>query len=322
MHHYNFPPYSTGEIKPMRGPGRRDIGHGMLAEKALLPLIPDFDKFPYTIRIVTEILSSNGSTSMASVSSSSLALMDAGVPIKSHIAGVAVGLAKNHQGNYKVLTDIQGPEDHYGGMDFKVAGTRKGVTAIQMDIKIDGINEEIFKKALELGRQGRLQILEKMEKIISKPRAQISSYAPKILTLQINPDKIKDVIGPGGKIINEMVEKYGVTINIEQSGLIFVADEKEENVNKAIEEIKTITREAKVGEVFQGKVVKITDFGAFVEISPNQDGLIHISQLAPYRVRRVEDIVKINDVIPVKVISIDEQGKIGLSLKEAKNLKK
>jgi polyribonucleotide nucleotidyltransferase len=321
MHHYNFPPYSVGEIKPMRGPGRRDIGHGMLAEKALLPLIPDFDKFPYTIRIVTEILSSNGSTSMASVSSSSLALMDAGVPIKAHAAGIAIGLVKDNDENYKVLADIQGPEDHHGNMDFKVAGTKKGITAIQMDIKIDGINEKILKEALNLGRQSRIQILEKMEKIISKPRSQLSPYAPKILTIQINPEKIKDVVGPGGKIINEIVEKCEVTIDIEQSGLIFVTGEKEENVNKAIEKIKNITREVKVGEIFQGKVVRITDFGAFVELFPNQDGLIHISQLAPWRVKKVGDIVKINDIVPVKVISIDEQGRINLSLKDAKKIK-
>jgi polyribonucleotide nucleotidyltransferase len=318
MHHYNFPPYSVGEIKPMRGPARRDIGHGMLAEKALFPLIPDFDKFPYTIRIVTEILSSNGSTSMASVSSSSLALMDAGVPIKTHIAGIAIGLVKDKNENYKILADIQGPEDHNGDMDFKVAGTKEGVTAIQMDIKIDGINEKMLKEVLELGRQGRIQIIEKMEKVLSKPRPQLSPYAPKILTIQINPEKIKDVIGPGGKIINEIVEKCKVAIDIEQSGLIFITGEKEENVNKALEKIKDITREAKIGEIFQGKVVRITDFGAFVEIFPNQDGLVHISQLAPYRVNKVEDVVKINDIIPVKVISIDEQGRIKLSLKDAK----
>ena len=317
MHHYNFPPYSTGEIKPMRGPARRDIGHGMLVEKALSLVIPDFYKFPYTIRIVTEILSSNGSSSMASVSSSSLALMDAGVPIKSHVAGIALGLVEDNE-NYKLLTDIQGPEDYHGKMDFKVAGTKNGVTAIQMDIKTKGINEEILKQALELGKESRLKIIEKMENILPKPKPQLSPFAPKILTIQINPEKIRDVIGSGGKIINEMVEKYEVTIDIEQSGLIFVAGEKEENVNEAIEKIKTLTKEAKVGEVFQGKVVKITDFGAFVEIFPNQDGLVHISQLSPYRVNKVEDIVKVNDIIPVKVISIDEQGKIGLSLKEAK----
>ena len=319
MHHYNFPPYSVGETKPMRGPARRDIGHGMLAEKALLPLIPDFNQFPYTIRIVTEILSSNGSTSMAAVSSSSLALMDAGVPIKFPAAGIALGLMEDNKGNYKVITDIQGPEDHHGNMDFKIAGTKNGVTAIQMDVKTNGINEKMLKEILELGKKGRLKILEKMEMILEKPRSHLSSYAPKILTIQINPGKIKDVIGSGGKIINEIIEKYEVAIDVEQSGLIFVTGEKEENVNEAIEKIKNITREAKIGEIFQGKVVKIMDFGAFVEILPNQDGLVHISQLAPYRVKKVEDIVKVDDIIPVKVISIDEQGKISLSLKEAKN---
>jgi len=318
MHHYNFPPYSTGEIKPMRGPARRDIGHGMLVEKALTAIIPNFDKFPYTIRIVTEILSSNGSSSMASVSSSSLALMDAGVPIKSHVAGIALGLIEDKQGNYKILTDIQGPEDHHGKMDFKIAGTKIGITAIQMDLKTNGINEEILKQVLEIGMNSRLKIIEKMENILTEPRVHLSSFAPKIQTIQINPEKIRDVIGSGGKIINEIVEKHAVTIDIEQSGLIFVTGEKEENVYNAIEKIKSLTKEVNVGEIFQGKVVKIMDFGAFVEISPNQDGLVHISQLAPYRVNKVEDVVKLNDIISVKVISIDEQGRINLSLKEAK----
>jgi len=314
MHHYNFPPYSVGETKPMRGPARRDIGHGMLVEKALAPIIPNFDKFPYTIRVVTEILSSNGSSSMASVSSSSLALMDAGVPIKEHAAGIAIGLMKDNNENYKIVADIQGPEDHYGSMDFKVAGTKNGVTAIQMDVKIDGINEKMLKEALDLGKESRLKILEKMENTILNPRSQISPYAPKIITIQINPEKIREVVGPGGKIINEIIEIYKVAIDIEQSGLIYVSGEKEENVIQAIEKIKNITKEAKIGEIYEGKVVKIMDFGAFVEIFPNQDGLVHISQLAPYRVNKVEDIVKLNDIISVKVNSIDDQGKISLSL--------
>ena len=318
MHHYNFPPYSTGEIKMMRGPGRRDIGHGMLVEKALLPLIPSFEEFPYTIRVVSEILSSNGSTSMASVSSSSLALMDAGVPIKTPGAGIAVGLMQDQKGNYKVLTDIQGPEDHYGDMDLKIAGTKKGITAIQMDVKIEGITEEILKDALDLGKKSRFEVLEKMAKVLAKPRAQLSPFAPRILTIQINPEKIREVIGPGGKVINEIIEKCEVSIDIQPSGLIFVTAEKEEAAKKAISWIKNITREIKVGEIFQGKVKRILDFGAFVEIFPGQEGLIHISQLAPYRVRRVEDIVRTGDVVPVKVISIDEQGRINLSLKEAK----
>ena len=312
MHHYNFPAYSVGEVRPMRGPGRRDIGHGMLAEKALMPILPCFDNFPYTIRIVTEILSSNGSTSMASISSSSLALMDAGVPIKRPVAGIALGIIGN-----KILTDIQGPEDHYGGMDFKVAGTEKGITAIQMDIKIDGINEEILEKNLIQGKKARLEILKEIKKTISEPKPKLSPYAPKILILQINPAKIREVIGPGGKVINEIIEECGVSIDIEDSGKIFITSEKEEAAKKAIEWIKNITREVKVGEIFQGKVKRILDFGCFVEIIPGQEGLVHISQLANYRVNKVEDVVKIGDIIPVKVISIDEQGRINLSLKEA-----
>jgi len=318
MHHYNFPPYSTGEIKPMRGPGRRDIGHGMLAEKALLPLIPSFEEFPYTIRIVSEILSSNGSTSMASVSSSSLALMDAGVPIKKPATGIALGLMQNAKGDYKILTDIQGPEDHYGDMDLKVAGTKDGICAIQMDVKITGISQKILKEVLEQGKRARLQILDKMAKVIEKPRPELSPFAPRILTIQISPEKIREVIGPGGRVINEIIEECGVSIDVEDNGKIFVTAEKEEAAKKAIAWIKNITREVKVGEIFQGKVKRILDFGAFVEILPGQEGLVHISQLAPYRVKRVEDIVKLGEILPVKVISIDEQGRINLSLKEAK----
>ena len=318
MHHYNFPPYCSGEIKPMRGPGRREIGHGMLAEKTLLPLIPSFEEFPYTIRIVTEILSSNGSTSMASVSSSSLALMDAGVPIKMPAAGIALGLMQDFKGNYKILTDIQGPEDHYGDMDFKVAGTRKGITSIQMDVKIEGIGQEILEKALDNGKKARIQILDEMAKAISKTRTELSPFAPRIIILQINPAKIREVIGPGGKIINEIIDECKVSIDIEDSGKVFVTAEKEEAGQKAVAWIKNIVREVKVGEIFEGKVKRILDFGAFVEILPNQEGLVHISQLAPYRVEKVEDVVKVGNIIPVKVISIDEQGRINLSLKEAK----
>jgi len=316
MHHYNFLPYSTGEVGPMRGPGRREIGHGILAEKALMPLVPSFDDFPYTIRIVTEILSSNGSTSMAAVSSSSLALMDAGVPIKRLATGIALGLMQDNKGDYKILTDIQGPEDHHGDMDFKIAGTEKGITAIQMDVKIDGIGQEIIEKALFQGEKARLQILNKMTKVISKPRPNLSSYAPRILILQINPAKIREVIGPGGKVINEIIGECDVSIDIEDSGRIFITAEKEEAASKAAAWIKNITREVKVDEIFQGKVKRILDFGAFIEILPGQEGLVHISQLAPYRVKKVEDIVKIGDIIPVKVISIDEQGRINLSIKE------
>lgn len=331
LHHYNFPPYSTGEIKPIRGPGRREIGHGMLVEKALLPLIPAFDDFPYTMRVVSEILSSNGSTSMASVSSSSLALMDAGVPIKRPAAGISLGLITDKKGilsqkdsggkDYKILTDIQGPEDHHGDMDFKVAGTRKGITVIQMDVKILGITREILKEALERGKEARNQILDIMEKVLDKPRKELSPFAPRILTIQINPEKIREVIGPGGKTINEIIGETGVAIDIQPTGLIYITSDKEEAAKKAITWIKNITREIKVGEVFQGKVKRILGFGAFVEILPGQEGLIHISQLAPYRVRKVEDVVKIGDIVPVKVISIDEQGRINLSLKDAKKSK-
>jgi polyribonucleotide nucleotidyltransferase len=318
MHHYNFPPYSVGEVKPMRGPGRRDIGHGMLTEKALIPLVPSFEEFPYTMRVVSEILSSNGSTSMASVSSSSLALMDAGVPMKTPAAGIALGLMTDKKGNYKILTDIQGPEDHHGDMDFKIAGTKNGITAIQMDVKIDGISQKILEEALSQGKKARLQILDKMKKVLEEPRPELSPFAPRILTIQINPEKIREVIGPGGKIINEITGECGVSIDIEDSGKIFVTAEKEEAAKKAISWIKNITREVEVGEVFQGKVKRILDFGAFVEILPGQEGLIHISQLATFRVEKVEDVVKIGDIVPVKVISIDEHGRINLSLKEAK----
>ncbi|MBZ9571734.1 polyribonucleotide nucleotidyltransferase [Patescibacteria group bacterium] len=330
MHHYNFPPYSVGEIKPIRGPARRDIGHGMLVEKALLPLIPSFDQFPYTMRVVSEILSSNGSTSMASVSSSSLALMDAGVPIKAPAAGIAIGLMIKRglsatkaleNKNYKILTDIQGPEDHHGDMDFKVAGTRKGITAIQMDVKIEGITKEILKEALGQGKKSRFQILDKMEKILAKPRSQLSPFAPRISTLQINPEKIREVIGPRGRVINEIIEETGVDIDIQPTGLIYITSEKEEAVKKAISWIKNITREIKIGEVFQGKVKRILDFGAFIEILPGQEGLVHISQLSPRRVEKVEDVVKIGDIVPVKVISIDQQGRINLSLKALKEVK-
>jgi polyribonucleotide nucleotidyltransferase len=317
MHHYNFPPYCSGEVKPMRGPGRREIGHGMLAEKAIFPMIPNADEFPYTIRIVTEILSSNGSTSQASISSSILALMDAGVPIKKPVAGIAMGLMSDNKGAWKTVTDIQGPEDHHGDMDFKIAGTKDGITAVQMDVKIEGIGKEIIKKALEEAKKARLQILGEMAKAIEKPRPNLSAYAPRIIVLQINPDKIREVIGPGGKVINEIIDECGVLIDIEDSGKIFITAEREESGKKAAEWINNLTREVKVGELFQGTVKRILDFGAFVEVLPGQEGLVHISQLANYHVNKVEDIVKIGDVIPVKVISIDEQGRINLSHKEA-----
>jgi len=319
MHHYNFPPYCSGEVKPMRGPGRREIGHGMLAEKALLGLVPNFEEFPYTMRTVTEILSSNGSSSMAAVSAASLALMDAGVPIKEPATGIAIGLMTNERGEYKLLADIQGPEDHHGDMDFKVAGTRKGITAIQMDVKIKGINGKILEEALELGKKIRFQILEKMGQLLPRPRTELSVWAPRIYTLQIQPEKIREVIGPGGKMINEIIEKCEVSIDIEDSGRVFITAEKEEAGEKAIAWIKNITKEVKVGEIFEGKVKRILNFGAFVEILPGQEGLVHISQLAQHHVKKVEDVVRIGDVVPVKVVSIDEQGRINLSVKELKN---
>ncbi|MDD2732061.1 MAG: polyribonucleotide nucleotidyltransferase [Candidatus Pacebacteria bacterium] len=321
MHHYNFPPYSTGEVKPVRGPGRREIGHGMLAEKAILPLIPSVDEFPYTIRSVSEMLSSNGSTSMASVTSTSLALMDAGVPIKNPASGIAIGLMQDLETEeFKVLTDIQGPEDHHGDMDFKVAGTEKGITAIQLDVKIWGINKEIMKEALSRAKKARLEILNKMKKVISGPRSELSPFAPRILTMQINPEKIREVIGPGGKIINAIIAETGVSIDIQDSGLIFITSDKEETANKALEWIKNITKEVEVGEVFTGKVKRILEFGAFVEILPGQEGMIHISKLGQKtRVKKVEDVLKIGDNVSVKVISIDEQGRINLTLLKKEN---
>lgn len=316
FHHYNFPPYCSGEVKPIKGPGRREIGHGMLAERALIPVIPNFDDFPYTIRIVSEVLSSNGSTSMASVCSSSLALMDAGVPIKKPVAGISIGLFGD-----KVLTDIQGPEDHYGDMDFKVAGTEDGICAIQMDVKNRGINENILREALKKAKNARQFILKKILETISSPRENLSPFAPRVFSLQIKPEKIRDVIGPGGKVINEIIEECGVSIDIEEDGRVFITAEKEEAAKKAVAWIENITREIKVGEIFQGKVKRILDFGAIVEIFPGQEGLVHISELAPYRVRKVEDIVKVGDLIPVKVIAIDPQGRISLSLKKAKKEK-
>ena len=322
IHHYNFPPYSVGEVKPLRGPGRREIGHGMLAEKALLPVIPEFEKFPYSIRIVSEILSSNGSTSMASVCAATLALMEGGVPIKNPVAGISIGLVtendKIQNTKYKVLTDIQGPEDHYGDMDFKVAGTQNGITAIQMDVKIRGINDEIFKDAIEAAKQAKLKILEKIKEVLKAPREKLSPFAPKIKTMQINPEKIGEVVGPKGSSINEIIKECEVlSIDIQPSGLIYITAEKEESVQKAIDWIKSITREVTIGEVFQGKVKRILDFGAFVELLPGQTGLVHVSKLVPYRIKTPNDVVKIGDTIPVKVISIDELGRINLSAIEA-----
>ncbi len=318
MHHYNFPPYCAGDAKPLRGPGRREIGHGHLAEKAILPVLPSKEEFPYAIRIVTEILSSNGSTSMASVSGTSLSLMDAGVPVKGSVAGIAMGLMRGED-KYKVLTDIQGPEDHHGDMDFKVAGTSQGITAIQMDVKIDGVDAKIIEEALQKAKSAREHILSIQDKTIKEPRKELSPYAPRIERLQINPDKIGAVIGPGGSVIKEIIEKTGATVDVEDSGEVFVTTKDAESANRAIKWIKDITKEVEVGEVLEGEVKKITDFGAFVGVLPGQDGLIHISKLAEGRVNKVEDVVKVGDIVAVKVISIDEKNKISLKLLENKS---
>lgn len=315
MHHYNFPGYSTGEVRPMRGPGRREIGHGALAERALLPVIPSSDEFPYTIRVVSEILSSNGSSSMASVCGSTLALMDAGVPIYKPVAGVAMGLIKEGE-EFEVLTDIQGMEDHLGDMDFKVAGTEDGITAIQMDIKISGISREILTTALSKARAGRLFILGKMLEALAQPRTELSPYAPRIITLSIDPEKIRDVIGPGGKTIRKIIAETGTDIDIEDDGRVFIASVDRDAGLQAKAIIEGLTKEVEVGEVYVGVVKRITNFGAFVEIAPNKEGLVHISKLAKHRVEKVEDVVNIGDEITVKVTEIDNLGRINLSHKE------
>lgn len=317
MHHYNFPPYSVGEVRPMRGPGRREIGHGALAERAIDPLIPSKEDFPYTIRIVSEILMSNGSSSMASVCGSTLALMDAGVPIKAPASGIAMGIIIGEDGSYKVLSDIQGIEDHYGDMDFKVAGTREGITALQMDVKVRGIQTEMLASVLEQSHKNRMFILDIITEALPEPRKEMSSYAPRIITMKINPDKIRDVIGPGGKVINEIINETGVEIDIEDDGLVFITSVDQVSAEKAQEWISNITREVKPGEIFKGRVTRIMAFGAFCEILPGQEGLVHISELADRRVGTVEEVVKVGDIIPVEVIEIDKQGRINLSLKRA-----
>lgn len=316
MLHYNFPPFSVGEVKGLRGPGRREIGHGALAEKALKAVIPSKDKFPYTLRVVSDILESNGSSSMATVCAGTLALMDAGVPIKAPVAGIAMGLIKEDD-KIAILSDILGLEDHLGDMDFKVAGTRKGVTAIQMDIKIAGITKELMALAVEQAREGRLFILDKMLETMSEPRSTLSAHAPRIITMKVKQDKVREVIGPGGKVIRSIVEKTGVKIDIDDSGVISIASTDEDASKAAIEMINQITAEAEIGNIYLGKVRRIVDFGAFVEIIPNTDGLVHISQLAEHRVKNVTDEVSEGDEILVKVIEIDKQGKIRLSRKDA-----
>ncbi len=316
MHHYNFPAYSVGETKPMRSPGRREIGHGALAERAIIPVLPEVEEFPYAIRVVSEILSSNGSTSMASTCGSCLALMDAGVPIKSPVAGIAMGLIERveEDGSSKmaILSDIQGMEDFLGDMDFKVAGTEKGVTAIQMDIKVHGLSRDILEKALSQAKEGRMHILNEMMSEISEPRAELSPWAPRIISLQIDPDKIRTVIGPGGKTINGIIDKTGVKIDIDDDGLVYIAAPDMESAEKGLNEIEMLIKEVEVGEVYNGKVVRIMNFGAFIEILPGKDGLLHISKMAKHRVEKVEDIMNIGDEVEVKVTEIDSQGRINL----------
>ncbi|CUB32252.1 MULTISPECIES: polyribonucleotide nucleotidyltransferase [Bacillus] len=314
MHHYNFPQFSVGETGPMRGPGRREIGHGALGERALEPVIPSEKDFPYTVRLVSEVLESNGSTSQASICASTLAMMDAGVPIKAPVAGIAMGLVKSGE-HYTVLTDIQGMEDALGDMDFKVAGTEKGVTALQMDIKIEGLSREILEEALQQAKKGRMEILNSMLATLSESRQELSRYAPKILTMTINPDKIRDVIGPSGKQINKIIEETGVKIDIEQDGTIFISSTDESGNQKAKKIIEDLVREVEVGQLYLGKVKRIEKFGAFVEIFSGKDGLVHISELALERVGKVEDVVKIGDEILVKVTEIDKQGRVNLSRK-------
>ncbi|MBI2551735.1 polyribonucleotide nucleotidyltransferase [Candidatus Uhrbacteria bacterium] len=316
FHHYNFPPFSVGETKPLRGPGRREIGHGALAERALLPVIPDDkEKFPYTMRLVSEVFSSNGSSSMASVCAASLALFDGGVPVKKAVAGIAMGLASNDKGEYKILTDLQDLEDGKGGMDFKVAGTRDGITAIQLDTKTKGLSSQIVREALTQAKAARLKILDTMDAALSAPRPELSPYAPRIVSFKINPERIRDVIGPGGKIINEIIDATGVQIDIEDDGLVMVTSTSPEASEKAVAWIKNLTREVKAGEIFEGKVTRLMDFGAFVEVLPKQEGLVHISELAHYRVGKVTDILNIGDTVKVKVLEIDNMGRLNLSRK-------
>ncbi len=326
MHYYNFPPYSVGETGPIRGPGRREIGHGMLGEKALKYILPSVTDFPYTIRIVSEVLCSNGSSSMASTCGACLALMDGGVPIKAPVSGIAMGLMlemneekSTEDKEYRILTDVQGEEDHYGDMDFKIAGSANGITAIQLDIKVRGLTEKITKETILQAKSARQSILEKMLEIIPNPRKDISEFAPRIYVIKINPEKIGEVIGPGGKTINEIIDACEVTIDIEDTGEVYITSNKKESAERAVEWIKNITHEVQPGEIFQNAIVKrILDFGAFVEFLPGQEGMVHISQLDEKRVNKVTDVLKIGDTIPVKVIAIDEQGRINLSLKQAK----
>ncbi len=315
--HYNFPPFSVGEAKMIRGPGRREVGHGALAERAIKPLLPSHEEFPYTIRVVSDILESNGSSSMASVCGTSLSLMDAGVPLKASVAGIAMGLIRDDErSRVAILTDILGIEDHLGDMDFKVAGTRKGVTSLQMDIKVQGLSTEVIHRALLEAREARFFVLDRMDEVLSAPRPELSPHAPRIFTITINPDKVREVIGPGGKVIRSIIERTGVSIDVEDDGKISVASSDEESARKAIAIIRELTQEAEVGKVYLGTVKRIMDFGAFVEIFPGTDGLVHISHLAPYRVQNVEEILREGDEVIVKVIEVDRQGRIRLTRKD------
>ncbi|PIR05157.1 MAG: polyribonucleotide nucleotidyltransferase [Candidatus Liptonbacteria bacterium CG11_big_fil_rev_8_21_14_0_20_35_14] len=318
--HYNFPPYSVGEIAPFRGPGRREIGHGALAEKALKPMIPDSHEFPYTIRIVSEILGSNGSSSMATVCAGTLSLMDAGVPIKKPVAGIAMGIMTGNNGDYKILTDIQGPEDHYGDMDFKVAGTSDGVTAIQLDIKINGVTLDMLKDGLSQAKKARLEILKVITDTLNSPRPALSKYAPSIEIIKINPEKIGELIGPGGKNINAIIDRTGATIDIEDDGTVFVSSHSSESLQKAITEIKMITKEFEVGEIVKGEIVRLMEFGAIVDLGGGKDGMVHVSEIKEGFVKDPSDILKLGDTIKAKVIKV-ENGKIGLSIKSLLNNK-
>ncbi len=318
FHHYNFPPYSVGECKPMRGPGRREIGHGALAEKAILPMLPEKEQFPYTIRVVSEVLGSNGSSSMGSTCGSSLALMDAGVPIKAAVAGIAMGLATDETGRWKVITDLQDLEDGAGGMDFKVAGSRAGITAIQMDTKTKGVGHDVIAQTLKQAFDARMEILNVMDRAIAAPRTDLSPFAPRIITLRIDPESIGSVIGPGGKTINEIIAVTGVgSIDIEDDGLVMITSVDSEAAQKAYDWVRNLTRKAEVGETFKGKVTRLMEFGAFVEFLPKQEGLVHVSEMAPWRVAKVGDIVKVGDEVRVKVTEIDNLGRINLSMKQA-----
>ena len=314
IHHYNFPPYCVGDTRPVRGPGRREIGHGALAEKALVPVIPSEEEFPYAIRVVSEVLSSNGSSSQASICGSTLALMDAGVPIKAPVAGIAMGLIEE-KGVTKILTDIQGLEDHFGDMDFKVAGTREGITAIQMDIKVEGISREVLEKALEQAKVARLQILDHIHTTIEEPRKDLSKFAPIIYTISIKPEKIGDVIGAGGKVINKIIEQTGVKIDIDEDGKVAVLSEDNEKAQEAIKIIEGIVKEVEPGDIYEGKVKKIMKFGAFVELKKGTEGLLHISEIQHERTNKVEDVLKAGEIVKVKVLDIDQDGKISLSRK-------